>query len=476
MRLLREEINSEIKLSPDSEFKPFVLDNDHFSNLATLVKAFTNSDKIPLPGHSNNITTLDGNKGKEIPLKLKKKTLYLTGGAVRDFLSNKSIRDFDLVTNATPEEIRIILKHAGFTEIKPNVNNKKYNKLPEKGNKNKVFYVDAIDKKEREYIITAEINGDKFEIATFRKNPKTKNNDNVEFGSLFDDANTRDLTINSLYIPLNNPEGDNTKLIDPHGGAHHLFNGEVNFVGNPKDRINEDTSRLLRYLRFLSIYGKNKNIPDDIKELFFQHKDLSSINKDDVFEEFIKGLEHPNTNTQTYLNVYKNSGALNSIFKDLNLSDSFPDTKDKRLILAHLLQNNPIHKVSNTLKDFKCKEENEICFLLDILNWLKSPKDSEEFYNKFSNLKNNFITKTKLVPSQLRTWTKLNNLSPDDNILNKFLSFDTKIKPYTTNGFNDKKINPEIITYLNGKTPFSFELNDIIQKMENEKFKEYLNT
>ena len=62
--------------------------------------------------NSGNIKLMDDTSGK--PITMKKKALYLVGGPVRDFLSGKTIKDFDLATNATPEQQALILSSAGF--------------------------------------------------------------------------------------------------------------------------------------------------------------------------------------------------------------------------------------------------------------------------------------------------------------------------------------------------------------------------
>src|SRR5581483_9405535 len=130
--------SSEIKLTPDADFKPFIVDGENHTNLRVIVKAFLDSDKVALPGpdgYPQKLTTLDPAKGATSP-KLKKKTLYLVGGAVRDHLLNKTPKDYDLATDASPDEIRLILRSAGFTETRPQGGKnapKKYEKHPEAG-------------------------------------------------------------------------------------------------------------------------------------------------------------------------------------------------------------------------------------------------------------------------------------------------------------------------------------------------------
>ena len=103
------------------------------SNLKPVVQAFVDS---------NNISIMD-DTSKEI--NMPKKNLYLSGGSVRDFLSNKTPKNYNLSTNATPKQIVMILKNAGFSEDG--------NKTWESRGNN----------------IVAIVNGDEFKIETFLK-------------------------------------------------------------------------------------------------------------------------------------------------------------------------------------------------------------------------------------------------------------------------------------------------------------------
>src|SRR5581483_6523950 len=137
---------SEVKLAKDGDYKPFTVNDESHSNLSKIVQAFLDSDRVPMPGPDgiSPLTTIEKDKGETTP-KLKKKTLYLVGGAVRDHLRGKTPKDYDLATDATPDEIRLILRHAGFTEVKPQTGkhapkDRKYDKHPDPGSRNKIFY------------------------------------------------------------------------------------------------------------------------------------------------------------------------------------------------------------------------------------------------------------------------------------------------------------------------------------------------
>ena len=68
------------------------------------------------------------------------------------------------------------------------------------------------------------------------------------------DASRRDFTINSIY------SDEDGNIFDPYEGKKDLENGSINFIGNPDKRIKEDYLRILRYLRFYTIYSKKAPI------------------------------------------------------------------------------------------------------------------------------------------------------------------------------------------------------------------------
>lgn len=477
LEYLAENTNpSEIKLTDNTDYKPFVIDTEHNVNLRTIVKAFLHSDQVHLPGpdgYPQKLTTIDS-KGETSP-KLKKKNIYLVGGAVRDHLKGKTPKDHDLATDATPDEIRLILRNAGFAETKPQTGkyiDKKYDKHPDPGDKSKIFYAKGWDRAGREFVIGARVHGEEFEIATFRKDSKSgdgRTPDRMEFAGLDEDAKRRDFTINSMYIPLTSADGPNGKLIDPHGGAHHLENGEIHFVGNARERLDEDQLRALRYIRFIASHGKNTKVPDEVKSAINDIKDLPAVSRERIREEFLKGLKHPDVDPVYYVKMFKDLGLLNTIFPNvqfkLDAPEDFSDKKEPRLALAWLLRNNPPEKVEKMLKQgtWTNDETRDILSLLKINSFISTHNKSPElFFDKFYDMKKNYH-QTGMVPSMVKQWGKMNKL-PED-ILHKFLTHDL-----TTKGYVDGKVNPEIVSHL-GKTPQGEEFGQAIKDIETNKFR-----
>ena len=152
---------------------------------------------------------------------------YVVGGAVRDLLLGKKPKDFDVATNATPEQIKQCFRSARII-----------------GRRFQIVHV----RSGREII----------EVTTFRGHHDTDTGsqaaqasqsgrllrDNV-YGSLDDDARRRDLTINALYY-----DTVAQTLIDKMDGQADVAARIIRIIGAPADRYREDPVRMLRVLRF----------------------------------------------------------------------------------------------------------------------------------------------------------------------------------------------------------------------------------
>ncbi len=139
-------------------------------------------------------------------------------------LLNKAPKDYDIATNATPEEIEKVFSN--------------YKKL-------------KIGKEYGTIILVLEEGN--VEITTFRKEgiyTDGRRPSWVLFSSdIKEDLSRRDFTINAMAY--NHRDG----LIDPYGGEEDLRKGIIRTVGDPKDRFNEDYLRILRAVRFSTQLG-----------------------------------------------------------------------------------------------------------------------------------------------------------------------------------------------------------------------------
>ena len=149
------------------------------------------------------------------------------GGCVRKIINKEKIDDIDLATNLEPKEICDALK------------------------KNQInYYETGID----HGTITALIDNYKFEITSLREDISTDGRHaQVRYSKDWKkDAARRDFTINSIYSDYDG------NLFDPYKGKEDIEKGEINFIGNPDKRIQEDYLRILRYIRFFFKLFKTK--------------------------------------------------------------------------------------------------------------------------------------------------------------------------------------------------------------------------
>jgi tRNA nucleotidyltransferase/poly(A) polymerase len=148
------------------------------------------------------------------------------GGCVRDMLMGNEPNDIDIATNAEPDAVEGIFKLNGYKTIPVG----------------KQFGV-----------IVVVVGGVEFEIATFRNDGNYSDGrrpDSVEFSSIEEDCKRRDFTINGMYFDPIKKE-----VIDLVGGKEDLENKVIRFIGNADDRINEDSLRIIRAIRFASRFG-----------------------------------------------------------------------------------------------------------------------------------------------------------------------------------------------------------------------------
>jgi len=158
---------------------------------------------------------------------------YLVGGCVRDLLREVEPEDWDIATNAKPEEISKI--------------------FPKSFADNKFGTVSVLtgskDKRLKEIEITPFRTEEKY---TDKRHP-----DKVEWAkTIEEDLARRDFTINSIAMALKfQIPNSRIKIIDPFDGQKDLEKKVIRTVGKPEDRFNEDALRLLRAVRFAATLG-----------------------------------------------------------------------------------------------------------------------------------------------------------------------------------------------------------------------------
>ena len=150
-------------------------------------------------------------------------TVYLVGGAVRDMLMGKDVHDYDLATNARPEQVMSVFKKVIPTGIQHGT-------------------------------VTIHIFGMELETTTFRTEADYSDGrhpDKVEYaGTIEEDLSRRDFTMNAIAADLKTG-----KIKAPFNGIKDIKRKIIRTVGNPLERFGEDGLRPVRAVRFAGQLG-----------------------------------------------------------------------------------------------------------------------------------------------------------------------------------------------------------------------------
>ncbi|MBU6385301.1 MAG: CCA tRNA nucleotidyltransferase [Planctomycetes bacterium] len=191
---------------------------------------------------------------------------YYAGGCVRDALLGLAPKDFDVATNATPDQVREIFGPEHTRAV---------------GEAFGVVLVHGRIAKKRCQV----------EVATFRTDGSYSDGrrpDWVEYATAEQDAQRRDFTINGLfYDPIAN------KVIDFVEGQEDLAKHLLRAIGDPYARISEDKLRMLRAIRFASRYGFALEERTQ-KALSESSHGIRLVSGERIGMELEKILEHPN--------------------------------------------------------------------------------------------------------------------------------------------------------------------------------------
>jgi poly(A) polymerase len=185
---------------------------------------------------------------------------YLVGGGVRDILLGQSPKDFDIATNAHPEEVHALFKNSRLI-----------------GRRFKLVHI----------LFGREI----IEVATFRGSNKPENEkqsehgmllrDN-EYGTIEEDSIRRDFTINALYY---SPK--DFCIYDYANSLDDIQKGLINIIGDPETRYREDPVRMIRALRFAA--KLDFDIEKETSEAIHEHANLlSNVAAARLFDEVLK--------------------------------------------------------------------------------------------------------------------------------------------------------------------------------------------
>ncbi|MDP1688751.1 MAG: HD domain-containing protein [bacterium] len=216
---------------------------------------------------------------------------YLVGGCVRDILLGREPKDWDITTNAKPDEVQKLFPDSVYE-----------NQFGTVGVK-----IPTLEEV-RTPTAASELKAKIVEITTFRKEGKytdKRHPDSISFAkTVEEDLSRRDFTINSLALGWSSDTKDfivdglstenetkidlkNLQLVDPYGGQGDLKAKLIKTVGKPEERFTEDALRMMRAIRFASELGFK--IDGETGAAILHHSGLlEAIAKERIRDEFQK--------------------------------------------------------------------------------------------------------------------------------------------------------------------------------------------
>lgn len=215
---------------------------------------------------------------------------FLVGGCVRDSVLDLNPKDWDVATNATPEQIKKVFNNSRIV-----------------GRRFPIAHVC--------------FQGEYIEVVTYR-------NAEGEYATLEEDAYRRDFTVNALYYNV-----EDNELLDPFEGLMDLRNGVMRVIGDPRKRFEEDPVRMVRAVRLTIKCGLRITCTMKQDILACSHL-LSQVNPSRLYLELTKTLDV----------LYDPEGSLN-LLEEMNLlSMFFPidmcgevDLEGEALDIVHIL-------------------------------------------------------------------------------------------------------------------------------------------
>ncbi|SNB47837.1 polynucleotide adenylyltransferase PcnB [Geobacter sp. DSM 9736] len=175
-------------------------------------------------------------------------TAYLVGGCVRDLLLGREPKDFDIVTNATPGQIKRLFRNCRLVGRRFRLAHLHF--------QDEIIEVATFRSLQPGDDEPETPSGEPAELRETHRPPRHLKStegmilrDNV-FGTPEEDAHRRDFTINALFYNI-----ADFSIIDHVGGMHDLENGIIRIIGDPFERFTEDPVRMIRAIRFAALLG-----------------------------------------------------------------------------------------------------------------------------------------------------------------------------------------------------------------------------
>ena len=358
--------------------------------------------------------------------KSKGKKLYVVGGAVRDFLNSDKPKDFDLCTDALPDEVLEILG----TKYRTNLQGKAFGVV----------------------VVFTEDEPSGMEIATFREDVSKGRNPEVKLGvTIEDDVKRRDLTYNALFYDL-----DKREIVDLVGGVSDMKSKITRMVGDAIERIDEDSLRILRAFRFASRYGTP--LSDDLSKAIKQRNQLENIDPDTgkmkrisaerIFEEMKKAFKQAKSFKQ-YLEFFNEFDMWGEVFPGSKINTDIEESDKLTSYIANLFKFEDTQKLENKMiLQYKIEGDiaSKVVFLIDLLKL--SPENAFDLYKK--------KVRCHCTSAQIVDW--LDTCGIHSKIFIRFIDYVPSVsaEDLMAKGFKGK------------------ELGDEIKRLEIENFKKFI--
>lgn len=335
---------------------------------------------------------------------------YFVGGCVRDYLLGEEFSDIDITTNALPEEVKKIFRKSIDTGIQHGT-------------------------------VTILVNGEGYEVTTFRTEDEYTNHrepEKVEFVSnLREDLDRRDFTINAMALDSNG------KLYDYHKGESDLTCKVIKTVNNPNDRFYEDALRMLRAFRFSSKLG------------FAIEKDtLEAIKKNAELIKFVS-IERIVNEFKKLLSGKGNLRSL-ELLLDSKLNTYIPFLEEIEII-------QDFSKYSFCQSLYILSKINDISF--DILKELKLSNKEVKLIKEFDKINTDFVRK---IPLELILY-KYN--FEDVVFIAEYFSYNNRNNiencKLTINSFDEVDITSQEIISTIGEKPGPW-IKSVVSELEHE--------
>ena len=270
---------------------------------------------------------------------------YLVGGCIRDLMLGMTPKDFDIATNARPEEVRDLFRNSRII-----------------GRRFRIVHV----RFGREVIEVTTFRGP--HAAEYDGNHSISGmtlKDNV-YGSFEEDAFRRDFTVNAIYY-----DPKEKRIIDLAGGKEDLKSKVIRMIGEPEDRIREDPVRMLRAIRFQAKLGfqLESKLKGSVKVLGHLIQNVSPAR---LFEETLK----------LFLSGY-GAEAFRSMKENAMYGWLFPQSKDSMKNRA----TEKLVKLSLASTDSRLKEGKPVtpAFVLAAMFWYPFVEEKEKLEKRGQN-------------------------------------------------------------------------------------------